>query len=561
MSVKVVREEIARFLESESPEVLAIRGKWGIGKTYAWKKILKEQKKLGKVKLTHYSYVSLFGVSSLQDLKESLFQNMVSNDLIGEKIDVRSCATSIKDSLEAFGRKSAKSVSEFISKISKYTQSISNITSLLSFITVRDSIICIDDFERKGDFLSLKEILGLMSQLKEERNCKIVLIYNDEYLEAEKKIYDELKEKVIDAEILYSPLPEESISVALYDRECEDIHQIIKKCSIKLNINNIRILMKIKRLSLILKKELYKYDPKIIEQAVNSVTLFCYIFYSKSEYMPDYDWIKKYNIATPYIVQEENKDKNAKEIRWCEILADYGYLNTDQLDLVIHEGVSSGYFNREKLIEEAEKLSALYNFEHNNLFKKAWELYHNDLSDNQGEFIQKVTDGFLQHIKILSVMDLSSTVIVLRKLKQDDLANKLIDSFADSRKSDLDIFNLSESFCNEKTADQYLVSKFNSIWIAHQKPKSFQEIIQRVVETSSWNQEDVKYLSDIDVNNYLSYFKSLESPFLRKAIKLILQLNINNARQALIKIAEESPLNALRLSNYGINLDFRNSSI
>src|SRR5437764_15454950 len=111
MSIKVVKEELSRFLESDTPEVIAIRGKWGIGKTYAWKKILKEQKCRGKIKLKRYSYVSLFGVSSLQDLKEALFQNMVSNDLIGEELDAYTCSTYLMNSLKSLGRKSTKAVS------------------------------------------------------------------------------------------------------------------------------------------------------------------------------------------------------------------------------------------------------------------------------------------------------------------------------------------------------------------------------------------------------------------------------------------------------------------
>src|SRR5579862_1313372 len=98
MSIKIVTEELARFLGSDEPEVVAIRGKWGIGKTYAWKKMLREQKRLGKVKKQRYSYVSLFGVNSLQDLKEALFQNMVSNDLIGEELNADTCSTYLMDS-------------------------------------------------------------------------------------------------------------------------------------------------------------------------------------------------------------------------------------------------------------------------------------------------------------------------------------------------------------------------------------------------------------------------------------------------------------------------------
>ena len=52
------------------------------------------------------------------------------------------------------------------------------ITSLPS-----DTIICMDDLERRGKNLSPKDVMGLISHLKEQKKCKVVLILNDEKLE------------------------------------------------------------------------------------------------------------------------------------------------------------------------------------------------------------------------------------------------------------------------------------------------------------------------------------------------------------------------------------------
>ena len=58
----MLRKEIIRFLKDPTPEVLCIRGKWGVGKTYTWESLLKE---VGKdVALQSYSYVSLFGLDT-----------------------------------------------------------------------------------------------------------------------------------------------------------------------------------------------------------------------------------------------------------------------------------------------------------------------------------------------------------------------------------------------------------------------------------------------------------------------------------------------------------------
>ena len=40
MTVATVKTVAARFLKSVKPEVLALKGAWGVGKTYAWNKLV-----------------------------------------------------------------------------------------------------------------------------------------------------------------------------------------------------------------------------------------------------------------------------------------------------------------------------------------------------------------------------------------------------------------------------------------------------------------------------------------------------------------------------------------
>jgi Cdc6-like AAA superfamily ATPase len=75
MSVKVIHEEINRFLKSSDPEVLCIKGRWGVGKTFAWTRFIHEAIEISV--LRDYSYVSLFGLNSLEDLRYSIFENTV----------------------------------------------------------------------------------------------------------------------------------------------------------------------------------------------------------------------------------------------------------------------------------------------------------------------------------------------------------------------------------------------------------------------------------------------------------------------------------------------------
>ena len=74
--MEMTKAEIVRFLSASEPSVLCVTGEYGVGKTFLWHSVLDELRKSGGLSLVRYSYVSLFGLNSLDDMKSSLFENM-----------------------------------------------------------------------------------------------------------------------------------------------------------------------------------------------------------------------------------------------------------------------------------------------------------------------------------------------------------------------------------------------------------------------------------------------------------------------------------------------------
>ena len=87
MTNEVLKCEIDRFLWSTEPEILCIHGDWGVGKTFAWKKYLREAASAARVNLASYSYVSLFGITNLNDVKKEIFRNTVKIADVGKLPD------------------------------------------------------------------------------------------------------------------------------------------------------------------------------------------------------------------------------------------------------------------------------------------------------------------------------------------------------------------------------------------------------------------------------------------------------------------------------------------
>ena len=109
-STKLLRAEIERFLNSETPEVLSIRGAWGAGKTFAWNRFLKEARDKGTVALKKYAYVSLFGLQSLEELKYAIFESTVSAKEIGTEPTLEALQDNTASVLQTVGRRSLASL-------------------------------------------------------------------------------------------------------------------------------------------------------------------------------------------------------------------------------------------------------------------------------------------------------------------------------------------------------------------------------------------------------------------------------------------------------------------
>ena len=242
MSLKLVIEQIVGFIESAKPSVLCLRGPWGVGKTYNWDTVLLEKLSKNKVGLESYAYVSLFGVNSLEALKTAIFENTVKTS---QKTLLANEAT-LEDLLNESVRK-GRQWFRFIEGIPLLKSfAPSGIVAALAFLSVRKTLICFDDLERRGKGLDLADVLGLTSMLKERRECSVVLLLNEEKMEkTDQDTFNRYLEKVSDASLRFNPTSEEAVSIASSGNSPIS-GRTAELCS-DLGIRNIRVMKKIQR--------------------------------------------------------------------------------------------------------------------------------------------------------------------------------------------------------------------------------------------------------------------------------------------------------------------------
>lgn len=557
MTIEIIKNQIDKFLETEVPGVLAVKGEWGVGKTFTWNKYLLEARDEKRVGLRKYSYVSLFGLNSLDTFKYSIFENVVDRKLIGTEANIETFKRNSSDLLASLGRKTVKLV-----KGSSLLKDFAPAIESFSFLSLEKHLICIDDLERRGKDLSIKDVLGLVSLLKEQKRCQIVLLLNDgeEGLED----YEKYREKVIDIELAFEPKPKECADIA-YSNDTPH-QEKLKELTTSLGIRNIRILKKIERLIKLALPLVEEFEPEISEQILHSTVLLSWSYFCSDSHdaVPPLEFIIDKGYALLGIGDKEIPEQ---EKEWQTILQSYNYQLTDELDLLISEAVKTGFYVEDEMKEKAaSKNKQVIASKAEGSFSKAWALYHDTFNDNSDEVIDSLYNSFEKNCKYITPINLNGTVSLFRELGESKKASELIDIYIKTRRDETEIFNLEESNVFGDIEDQEIVDKFNDAYNASVKSESAEEVLDRIADNMSWNKKDEIILANTTTDDYFSLFKSIAGRRLSKFVTTCLRFgqfnNANNqqkeiakrATEALKRIASESEINKRRVMKFGVNL-------
>ncbi len=316
MSVKNLKEKLNNILKKDEPVVVSINGKWGVGKTYFWHQF-KEQLTDKKV-----AYVSLFGKETISSIRTDIFLQVISKQ---------------QNNWRRFKGWYFKNI-----KISYGGIGIG--ITLPDKQDFKDIIVCFDDFERLSSLMELEEVLGLISELKEQKNCSVVMILNEDELRDNKETLDKYKEKLIDYEFSYDPRPFESLEI-LQDKLTAFKDYPLQDYLTKHKINNIRVISRIinalNDFSFI--ESHIKDTPEVTTEIVDSIIQIAainaqnssfreFIEYTKKLFTPDeFEENKKYEYLLS-LVDGDNKHHKALFLESNVVSSLFKYCQTSLID-------------------------------------------------------------------------------------------------------------------------------------------------------------------------------------------------------------------------------------
>ncbi len=545
MSVSNVRAAIQRFIEHPNAQVLCIRGEWGTGKTWTWEDVLKDAASKDKVKAKKYAKASLFGLNSIKELKREIFQSAINPDQIGKPLNADS-AKNLFESAKSWGKWAANKAS-FLHD-DALTAAIE-----VAALFARDQLILIDDLERKGEDLRSVDVLGFISQLRDERNSKVVLLLNDEELDDQEEFTSYL-EKVVDVYLRFSPTEEEVARIAI--PETDEVSVMVRNNSIELGIKNVRVIRKIFALAKHLEPMLSKYSKVVTHNSVGAITLLGWS-HLQPKNAPPIEYLKRVHTYSPKTGDED------LDLKWRDLLLKYRYTHTSDYDLVLLKGLENGYFDPveiEKHASELHQADARHKVELE--VRAIWDDMHYSFTKPAEGILNAFHESYVRNIAFMTLGDMTVMERLFRELG-DERSEELVDRYIAAHKDKPGAFDLDrlERFGEEMTTS---IKEKIAAAEAEQAPKLDPDEVFIALAKRGFDEELYDVAAKLPVSEYIRILKSHEGPELSSIISGLRQyLNTGNldarlyivmdkAGAALREIATESPINARRARRLGL---------
>ena len=388
-----IKEKLIQIFKDESAICATINGKWGVGKTYFWHKFVEDNsKKLNK----SFVYISLFGKDSInQIVKEIILQAYRASKVISEVSE------------KAKYLKFDKILDSVVPTLG------SAIIGCISFFEKKDFeniVICFHDFQRLSNKLSIKDVFGLISELKEQKNCHIVMIFNAEELKLDDiKRY---KDKIVDYEFNYNPTAENTYKII------EDKLKVFKDYPLeyfkKHNINNIRIMKRVVTALNdfgFLEKDLkdFKYTEQILVKDIMEIATI-----NALKLNMDFKELDKYSFK--YFTNNLKDNEKNKEFDEVIEYAQRNYLEPSDIREEIISYITKSITDDKKIRDvinvvkfKEDKLKELNGYMHRLLY---------DFKLDDGEYCNKIRDFLADNIDMVYVLGVSNFIFYIEFIKE-----------------------------------------------------------------------------------------------------------------------------------------------
>lgn len=271
---KQTEAALRKLIQNSSPlRAVAITGQWGCGKTHLVNTYLKSAEAGGILQDSDlkFVYVSLFGLTTLSEVRRR-----ISTIVVGEHAErLLGVATWIS------GKVIPQAASEGLAFIAGTANAV------VEDKVTRRLVVCFDDLERVNGTISESDLFGLISELTEQRECKCILIFNREKLDADAKSKTATQEeKIFDLVLDYRPTIAENLVHGIEDKKTRELVEPVFEA---FENSNIRIM---RRLTWVLEQITASGAPNINEvkpRLLRNAAVLCIVKYACADSLSNLD--------------------------------------------------------------------------------------------------------------------------------------------------------------------------------------------------------------------------------------------------------------------------------
>lgn len=568
MSVIQVKKALHDFSVKGHGSAIVLKGDWGTGKTFLWETVVREHG--AQFRHKRYSYISLFGINSLKDLKRSIFENTVfsagansENPVLENLRRLDSTNGSMLGWANRGVRKLFGSAAE--AKV-PHLGSISGIIDSVQYSLTSKTLICIDDFERRGSSLSSRDVLGLVSNLIEKKGCSVLLVLNEGSLKIDDEFFT-FSEKVFDYEVRYAPTLDEAAGVVFsgFDEYEEKIVENVKK----LKINNIRLLRKVKYFASLIKPFVENRPAEILEKSTKLIPLAIYAKYSGGDKVVDIEDLEIFRGGFSLLPPDkreltaEQKAIEDKELIKQSFLQLYGYDVADDFTVELIKLIKNGYADSASLLPLIDSIvSTVEVSKRRKLISDAWHVFHHDISVPDMELLDLFENAVKQSGDAASPHEVEGVLEIFTAAGQESRGKAVVDEYFKILGLKRSINHRREMY--KQPQNHYVIEKLEEYFDDGNKVWTLDELVDNF-HGRAITGEVLELLSVFTVGQFYLYFKKLSplkfvsytNSLLALGTRTGLLMPINYYEIVFLKVFEalklvhdESPLMALRMNKF-----------
>jgi len=507
-------------------QVAVVKGKWGVGKTYFWNEYIKDFIKSPQCKQVAYSYISLFGKTSLKDVKQSIFhsskiiksESVVDNSFDSSFAEESKIFSHLPWIRSAVGRSKRKvPLLSWLTRFSKdapFLKQYATLIASMEYGMVSNYVVCIDDIERKSKELTVKEIMGLVDELAQRKSCKVILIFNEKSLDSDKDKddFNKYREKVVDIELNYDPPYDENLQCVI-SSDSVYFNKLLELTK-ELNIKNIRVIKKIKWVIDEFCEVIDGQEQRLIDEWLTHVALFCWSYYKSDDALP-FEFIQDQLHGNSWlsILSGEEKEEDDNTKRYKSIATNLS-LGSAIYDEEIIEILNHGFSDKEMFREKISKLSRDIESDiTREALSKAWDIYSQSFKDNLEEFKSELRSIIKNDIEKINLNDFSSAIDVLEEYGED--VTEYIDEYVKAHEGVLKNIDPRDSWGMGRIKHAGLVDKINNLR-EQSKNMTVDEVALNIAINSGWNPEDIEFLGSLNADDYFKWMMSAPEDIVKK---------------------------------------------